>query len=176
MASFAESWGEPDSHSLGWTCCVYVRKYTRMTDEVASGSASERLRWIRNPLADVWILSLSSVMGGTGASHVSQALRVWRATDPAQLSWQAGRSSVALGARTDWSGLRPPPAECCPRVAANVALPLAPAQSQMVTWSAIRPVHLFRSFPIKSPWVKLSKGFRIRLYGHENSHLLELRV
>ena len=65
-----------------------------MTDEVAFGSASERLRrWIENPLADVWTLSLSIVMGGTGASHTCQAVRVWRATDPAQLSWQVVRGT-----------------------------------------------------------------------------------
>ena len=32
-----------------------------------------------------------------------------------------------------------------------------------------------KSFPTKSPWVKLSGRLPIRLYGHENSHPLELR-
>ena len=33
-----------------------------------------------------------------------------------------------------------------------------------------------KSFPIKSPRVKLSGRLPIKLYGHENSHPLELRV
>ena len=33
-----------------------------------------------------------------------------------------------------------------------------------------------KSFPTKSPWVKLSGRLPIKLYGHENSHPLELRV
>ena len=33
-----------------------------------------------------------------------------------------------------------------------------------------------KSFPTKSPWVKLSGRPPIKLYGHENSHPLELRV
>ena len=35
-----------------------------------------------------------------------------------------------------------------------------------------------KSFPTKSqsPWVKLSERLPIKLYGHENSHPLELRV
>ena len=33
-----------------------------------------------------------------------------------------------------------------------------------------------KSFPAKSPWVKLSGRPAIKLYGHENSHPLELRV
>ena len=33
-----------------------------------------------------------------------------------------------------------------------------------------------KSFPTKSPRVKLSGRIPIQLYGHENSHPLELRV
>ena len=33
-----------------------------------------------------------------------------------------------------------------------------------------------KSFPTKSPWVKLSERLPMKLYGHENSHPLELRV
>ena len=33
-----------------------------------------------------------------------------------------------------------------------------------------------KSFPTKSPWVKLSGRLPIKLYGHENSHPLKLRV
>ena len=49
---------------------------------------------------------------------------------------------------------------------------------QTLVWhtESVRPVHLLRVFPIKSPWVKLSGRLPIKLYGHENSHPLELRV
>ena len=33
-----------------------------------------------------------------------------------------------------------------------------------------------KSFPIKSPWVELFGRLPMKLYGHENSHPLELRV
>ena len=33
-----------------------------------------------------------------------------------------------------------------------------------------------KSFPIKSPWVKLSERPPIKFNGHDNSHPLELRV
>ena len=33
-----------------------------------------------------------------------------------------------------------------------------------------------KSFPTKSPWVKLCGRLPIKFYGHENSHPLELRV
>ena len=40
----------------------------------------------------------------------------------------------------------------------------------------ITPSPPIKSFPIKSPWVKLSGRPPIKFYGHDNSHPLELRV
>ena len=42
--------------------------------------------------------------------------------------------------------------------------------------SSHTPSPPIKSFPIKSPWVKLSGIPPIKFYGHENSHPLELRV
>ena len=50
----------------------------------------------------------------------------------------------------------------------------------LVRWNTIieiaTPSPPTKSFPTKSPWVKLSGRPPIRLYGHENPHPLELRV
>ena len=51
--------------------------------------------------------------------------------------------------------------------------------SLMVVWSTEgrnTPSPPTKSFPTRSPWVKLSGRLPIQLYGHENSHPLEFRV